>query len=49
MLKGEVLLSEFKRKEQMDRQIKTIKNELKVLDDKKRNIKKKKKELKKFL
>ena len=48
-VKGEVLLSEFKTESnKIDRQIKTIKNELKVLDDKKRNIKKRKKELKKF-
>lgn len=46
-VKGEVLLSEFKAESsKIDRQIKTIKNELKVLDDKKRNIKKRKKELK---
>ncbi|MDK4501191.1 recombinase family protein [Fusobacterium necrophorum] len=49
-VKGEVLLSEFKAEStKIDRQIKTIKNELKVLDDKKRNIKKRKKELKKFI
>lgn len=49
-VKGEVLLSEFKTESnRIDRQIKTIKNELKVLDDKKRNIKKRKKELKKFI
>ncbi|HES2285033.1 TPA: recombinase family protein [Streptococcus pyogenes] len=48
-VKGEVLLSEFKTESnRIDRQIKTIKNELKVLDDKKRSIKKRKKELKKF-
>lgn len=48
-IKGEVLLSEFKTESnRIDRQIKTIKNELKALDDKKRNIKKRKKELKKF-
>ena len=48
-VKGEVLLSEFKTESnRIDRQIKTIKNELKILDDKKRNIKKRKKELKKF-
>lgn len=42
-VKGEVLLSEFKAESsKIDRQIKTIKNELKVLDDKKRNIKKRK-------
>lgn len=49
-VKGEVLLSEFKTESnRIDRQIKTIKNELKVLDDKKRSIKKRKKELKKFI
>lgn len=49
-VKGKVLLSEFKAEStKIDRQIKTIKNELKVLDDKKRNIKKRKKELKKFI
>lgn len=49
-VKGEVLLSEFKAESsKIDRQIKTIKNELKVLDDKKRNIKKRKKELKEFI
>lgn len=49
-VKGEVLLSEFKAEStKIDRQIKTIKNELKVLDDKKINIKKRKKELKKFI
>lgn len=49
-VKGEVLLSEFKTESnRIDRQIKTIKNELKVLDDKKRSIKKRKKELKKFM
>ena len=49
-VKGESLLSEFKTESnRIDRQIKTIKNELKVLDDKKRNIKKRKKELKKFI
>ena len=48
-VKGEVLLSEFNTESnRIDRQIKTIKNELKVLDDKKRSIKKRKKELKKF-
>lgn len=48
-VKGEVLLSEFKTESnRIDRQIRTIKNELKVLDDKKRSIKKRKKELKKF-
>lgn len=49
-VKGEVLLSEFKTESnKIDRQIKTIKNELKILDDKKRNVKKRKKELKKFI
>jgi len=49
-VKGEVLLSEFKAEsKKIDRQIKTIKNELKILDDKKRNVKKRKKELKKFI
>lgn len=49
-VKGEVILSEFKTESnRIDRQIKTIKNELKVLDDKKRNIKKRKKEFKKFI
>lgn len=49
-VKGEVLLSEFKKESnKIDRQIKTIKNELKILDDKKRNVKKRKKELKKFI
>ena len=49
-VKGEVLLSEFKvESKKIDRQIKTIKNELKILDDKKRNVKKRKKELKKFI
>lgn len=49
-VKGEVLLSEFKTESnKIDRQIKTIKNELKVLDNKKRNINKRKKELKKFI
>ena len=49
-VKGEVLLSEFKAESnKIDRQIKTIKNELKILDDKKRNVKKRKKELKKFI
>lgn len=49
-VKGEALLSEFKAEStKIDRQIKTIKNELKVLDDKKINIKKRKKELKKFI
>lgn len=49
-VKGEVLLSEFKTEsKKIDRQIKTIKNELKILDDKKRNVKKRKKELKKFI
>lgn len=49
-VKGKVLLSEFKKESnKIDRQIKTIKNELKILDDKKRNVKKRKKELKKFI
>ena len=49
-VKGEVLLSEFKTESnKIDRQIKTIKNKLKILDDKKRNVKKRKKELKKFI
>ena len=49
-VRGDILLSEFKAEStKIDRQIKTIKNELKVLDDKKRNIKKRKKELKKFI
>ena len=49
-VKGDVLLSEFKKESnKIDRQIKTIKNELKILDDKKRNVKKRKKELKKFI
>ena len=49
-VRGDLLLSEFKAESnRIDRQIKTIKNELKVLDDKKRNIKKRKKELKKFI
>lgn len=49
-VKGEVLLSEFKKESnKIDRQIKTIKNELKILDDKKRNVKKRKKKLKKFI
>lgn len=49
-VKGKVLLSEFKKESnKIDRQIKTIKNELKILDDKKRNVKKREKELKKFI
>lgn len=49
-VKGEVLLSEFKTESnKIDRRIKIIKNELKILDDKKRNVKKRKKELKKFI
>lgn len=49
-VKGDVLLSESKKESnKIDRQIKTIKNELKILDDKKRNVKKRKKELKKFI
>nr|WP_314276579.1 recombinase family protein [uncultured Peptostreptococcus sp.] len=49
-VKGDVLLSEFKKESnKIDRQIKTIKNELKILDDKKRNVNKRKKELKKFI
>ncbi|WP_159561190.1 recombinase family protein [Streptococcus halichoeri] len=49
-VKSDVLLSEFKNESnKIDRQIKTIKNELKILDDKKRNVKKRKKELKKFI
>ena len=49
-VKGKVLLSEFKKESnKIDRQIKTIKNELKILDDIKRNVKKRKKELKKFI
>ncbi|HDU0748728.1 TPA: recombinase family protein [Staphylococcus pseudintermedius] len=49
-VKGRVLLSEFKKESnKIDRQIKTIKNELKILDDKKRNVKKRKNELKKFI
>lgn len=49
-VKSDVLLSEFKKESnKIDRQIKTIKNELKILDDKKRNVKKRKKELKKFI
>ncbi|HGZ4994822.1 TPA: recombinase family protein [Enterococcus faecalis] len=49
-VKRDVLLSEFKKESnKIDRQIKTIKNELKILDDKKRNVKKRKKELKKFI
>ena len=49
-VKGKVLLSEFKKESnKIDRQIKTIKNELKILDDKKRNVKKRKKELEKFI
>lgn len=49
-VKGKVLLSEFKKESnKIDRQIKTIKNELKILDDKKRNVKKRKKELKKII
>ena len=49
-VRGNILLSEFKTESnRIDRQIKTIKNELKVLDDKKRSIKTRKKELKKFI
>ena len=49
-VKGDVLLSEFKKESnKIDRQIKTIKNELKVVDDKKRNIKRRKDEIKKFM
>lgn len=49
-VRGNILLSEFKKESnKIDRQIKTIKNELKILDDKKRNVKKRKKELKKFI
>ncbi len=45
-----ILLSEFKAESsKIDRQIKMIKNELKVLDDKKRKIKARKKELEKFI
>ncbi len=49
-VRGNILLSEFKAESsKIDRQIKTIKNELKVLDDKKRKIKARKKELEKFI
>lgn len=49
-VRGDILLSEFKAESnRVDRQIKTIKNELKILDDRKRNIKTRKKELKKFI
>ena len=49
-VRGNILLSEFKTEgNRIDRQIKTIKNELKVLDDKKRMIITRKKELEKFI
>ena len=49
-VRGDVLLRKFKAESnKIDRQIKTIKNELKVVDDKKRNIKRRKDEIKKFM
>ena len=49
-VKGDILLRKFKAESnKINRQIKTIKNELKVVDDKKRSIKRRKDELKKFI
>ena len=49
-VRGDALLRKFKAESnKIDRQIKTIKNELKVVDDKKRSIKRRKDELKKFI
>lgn len=49
-VKGDVLLSDFKiESKKINYQIKTLKNELKVFDERIRNIKKRKRELKKFI
>ncbi|ASB96732.1 hypothetical protein [Streptococcus equi] len=49
-VRGDVLLRKFKAESnKINGQIKTIKNELKVVDDKKRSIKRRKDELKKFI
>ena len=49
-VKGEVLLSDFKiESKKINNQIKTLKNELKVFDDRIRNIKKKKREIIEFI
>ena len=49
-VRGDALLRKFKAESnKINRQIKTIKNELKVVDDKKRSIKRRKDELKKFI
>lgn len=49
-VKGEVLLSDFKiESKKINNQIKTLKNELKVFDERIRNIKKKKREIIEFI